>query len=335
MRRKEKIQVKCDNCGKPKEVSEWHFKNYKQHYCGVVCSNEGRSRRIEVSCSHCGKATHKKLSVVNSKKTEMTFCSRECCYAFRRLNPKHSPNYKGRESISVFVCQVCGIHFERTERAARRSASKTCSSTCRAEWQSLNYSGENHPSWKGGEPLFACANCGRVVSRSLTEMAQKRTKRVFCCLKCKGEWWSVHQRGENNPNWINTKRQTQCRVCGKTFTTSPYKLRNTAFLCCSNKCKNRYHSRLMWRGGAIYSYGENWTEQRKKARERDNHTCQHCGITRQEHGRNLAVHHIRPFREFGYIRGKNENYLQANELTNLITLCASCHPKAERGKIAL
>jgi DEAD/DEAH box helicase domain-containing protein len=43
----------------------------------------------------------------------------------------------------------------------------------------------------------------------------------------------------------------------------------------------------------------------------------------------LHVHHLRPFREFGYARGENENYLQANDLDNLITVCPSCHAKIE------
>jgi DEAD/DEAH box helicase domain-containing protein len=44
------------------------------------------------------------------------------------------------------------------------------------------------------------------------------------------------------------------------------------------------------------------------------------------------VHHIRPFREFGYIPGENENYLLANALDNLITLCPTCHHRAESAR---
>jgi DEAD/DEAH box helicase domain-containing protein len=46
----------------------------------------------------------------------------------------------------------------------------------------------------------------------------------------------------------------------------------------------------------------------------------------------LHVHHIRPFREYGYVRGQNEHYLIANQLENLITLCPSCHRRAEAGQ---
>jgi DEAD/DEAH box helicase domain-containing protein len=47
--------------------------------------------------------------------------------------------------------------------------------------------------------------------------------------------------------------------------------------------------------------------------------------------RHHDVHHIRPFRDFGYRAETNRLYLQANALDNLITLCPSCHHQAEAG----
>jgi DEAD/DEAH box helicase domain-containing protein len=44
------------------------------------------------------------------------------------------------------------------------------------------------------------------------------------------------------------------------------------------------------------------------------------------------MHHIRPFREFGYVPGQNDHYRQANRLENLVTLCPSCHRRAEAGQ---
>ncbi|HKZ70771.1 MAG TPA: DUF1998 domain-containing protein, partial [Anaerolineales bacterium] len=44
---------------------------------------------------------------------------------------------------------------------------------------------------------------------------------------------------------------------------------------------------------------------------------------------------LRPFREFGYMRGQNENYTLANELDNLLTLCPSCHHKVETAQRAV
>jgi DEAD/DEAH box helicase domain-containing protein len=46
----------------------------------------------------------------------------------------------------------------------------------------------------------------------------------------------------------------------------------------------------------------------------------------------LHIHHIRPFREYGYVAGENENYRLANHIDNLATLCASCHRRAEAGQ---
>ena len=40
----------------------------------------------------------------------------------------------------------------------------------------------------------------------------------------------------------------------------------------------------------------------------------------------------RPFREYGYVPGVNENYRQANQIDNLMTLCPSCHRRAEAGQ---
>ncbi len=78
-------------------------------------------------------------------------------------------------------------------------------------------------------------------------------------------------------------------------------------------------------------YGPNWPEQRDKARARDGYRCVLCGAP-ESPGRQHDVHHIRPFRSFGYLPGVNENYRLANQLDNLRTLCRSCHQKVERGQ---
>ena len=75
-------------------------------------------------------------------------------------------------------------------------------------------------------------------------------------------------------------------------------------------------------------YGPNWQKQRKLARTRDEFKCTVCGkpeASEREH----HVHHKKPFRTFGYVRGENENYLQANRLDNLMTVCPECHARIE------
>jgi DEAD/DEAH box helicase domain-containing protein len=67
-------------------------------------------------------------------------------------------------------------------------------------------------------------------------------------------------------------------------------------------------------------YGPNWPQQRDAARKRDHYTCQNCGAV--EDGRSHDVHHKIPFRAF-------DDFLDANRLENLVTLCPACHRRAE------
>lgn len=77
-----------------------------------------------------------------------------------------------------------------------------------------------------------------------------------------------------------------------------------------------------WRGGYKPYYGPNWSEQRRKVLARDNYRCIQCGRAKEGNRKELDVHHIIPFGEFGI-----EHYAEANREENLITLCMSCHRK--------
>lgn len=79
---------------------------------------------------------------------------------------------------------------------------------------------------------------------------------------------------------------------------------------------------------APIDYGPSWERARARALERDEHRCRQCGAAERE-SRSHDVHHIQPFRSFGYIPGENRNDRIANELDNLITLCPTCHQRAE------
>jgi DEAD/DEAH box helicase domain-containing protein len=78
-------------------------------------------------------------------------------------------------------------------------------------------------------------------------------------------------------------------------------------------------------------YGPSWPDASRGARARDGHRCRQCGAPERE-GRAHDVHHLRPFREFGYLPGENRNDRQANTLDNLVTLCSTCHHRAEAAR---
>ncbi len=78
-------------------------------------------------------------------------------------------------------------------------------------------------------------------------------------------------------------------------------------------------------------YGPDWPAQRDAARARDGYACRHCGAPEQV-GRQHDVHHLVPFRSFGYVPGVNDFHKYANRLENLITLCPACHHRVEQAR---
>ncbi len=83
--------------------------------------------------------------------------------------------------------------------------------------------------------------------------------------------------------------------------------------------------------GVIFApndYGPDWDRIRNEILDRDQHRCRKCGAA-EPPGRSHDVHHLRPFREFGYRRGVNRNDQLANVPENLITLCRACHHRVE------
>jgi DEAD/DEAH box helicase domain-containing protein len=82
---------------------------------------------------------------------------------------------------------------------------------------------------------------------------------------------------------------------------------------------------------APVDYGPSWSQARELARARDEYRCRQCGAPERPELAH-SVHHIKPFREFGYIPGENQFDKLANKLDNLITLCATCHQRAESAR---
>ncbi|MFH2007843.1 MAG: DEAD/DEAH box helicase [bacterium] len=85
-----------------------------------------------------------------------------------------------------------------------------------------------------------------------------------------------------------------------------------------------------WRRDAVGYRGPDWQAQRRLVRARDGFACVHCGES--EAARQHDIHHLRPFRSFGYVRGVNRAHREANQSDNLVTLCRSCHARAENNQ---
>lgn len=81
---------------------------------------------------------------------------------------------------------------------------------------------------------------------------------------------------------------------------------------------------------SVNDYGPNWAEVRQQVRVRDQFRCTQCGAP-ESPLRQHDVHHLTPFRTFGYVPGVNEHYKVANRLTNLTLVCRGCHLRLEAG----
>ncbi len=102
------------------------------------------------------------------------------------------------------------------------------------------------------------------------------------------------------------------------------------WLCFAEPLVERLRGQGLWQGDPN-DYGPNWPAQRDLARARDGFKCTQCGAAERPN-RQHDVHHLRPFRSFGYQPGRNELYLAANDLANLRTLCRTCHQRLEQGQ---
>lgn len=237
-------------------------------------------------------------------------------------------------------CDNCGKIIELHPYRLKTSQHHFCDRACKGEWSTKNNTGKNHPKWMG-EATITCDQCGRTFRRANTNKLA-RNAHNFCSRACKGEWLKTAFAGENNPNWSEPVRKP-CDYCGKPLARQHARVGTVdrRYHFCNMQCRADWQSENrsgenspLWQGGVGKTYGPKWKAQAAKARKRDGHKCRNCGKTAEQNGRELDVHHIRPFRSFGYVRGQNENHKQANALSNLVTLCHSCHILADREEMS-
>jgi predicted transcriptional regulator len=184
---------------------------------------------------------------------------------------------------------------------------------------------------------FNCEQCQKECE--ITKAKFERVKNHFCSIKCSGIAKIGKFLGEKNPNWKGVRKpkkqyprkklETQCKNCNARVFRSKQDIKNAKYgNFCSKECKSLWLSTNV-NGDKIYNfaggykeyYGPSWGSAKILARRRDNNTCQRCFKTKLENNnKNMDVHHLVPFREFGV-----ENHLQANRPNNLKCFCIVCH----------
>lgn len=287
---------------------------------------------VSIKCEHCGESFKRPSWQMTG---EHQYCSSDCYHA-------------SKQNKMQVECAHCGSHFYR--RRDREHSRYFCSRTCQHAASKTRVS-------------VPCTQCGKLVERKPSQI--KKVKNVFCSRKCQG----AQQRNQVTDSCAHCGKEitrpacqmqhdrhfcsmecrsavadiyavVECQNCGQQFESFEPPSRRNKF--CSPECRGEHRSKslsgensAMWAGGWKSYYGPDWNRQSRKARQRDNHTCQICGLVESENYRALDVHHIKPFSTFGYAAGENDNHKQANHIDNLVTLCPACHGAVEHGDAEL
>lgn len=259
------------------------------------------------ACAVCGKDFYVTPSDVAARPCRT--CSAECSSIARRKE-------------RFVTCEMCGTPF----RPPRRT-SRFCSDRCaRAHTRKGKLRGR----------LVACEVCGKEA------WEHPSRPRRFCSRACaqillpqarKGVTWSADvrarmsagQKKRDNSKHRKPPTPLVCTNCGETWYlpgrlaqhANKRKFCGRACFLAYAKAHPEWSGRFL--GGPWPHYGPNWPAQRRAARERDGNACQDCG----QQGSRLPVHHIRPRRDF------LDDYVAANDLDNLVTLCRPCHQRRE------
>lgn len=271
-------------------------------------ARETKPKRIQI-CPHCTKSFAAYVS------DDRTFCSKKCYTEAHRI---------------MVICAGCDKEFNAKMSAKSRSKQHFCSHECY-----LAHKIRNRIIFE-----FACEQCGITYTRTRQQIAVHDRHR-FCSRQCVNIWNKSNALA-GNANPLHNSVSVPCSACGKMLTRQPYRLRYYKEQFCNTTCMGNWqsqhrvgHSSYSWKGGKVYYYGPNFQQQARSARKRDGYCCRKCGIHQSKLGKKLDVHHITPFRKFGYIHGKNDNYLKANALANLVSLCAKCHKQIEHGRASV
>ncbi len=285
----------------PKPQTEHAYAQPKR----IVVTPSGK-RVFYYNCSGCGR----EFSRGRHRPSQKKYCGNECRNkAFGALGTakKGQPRTDAeRKNMSEGQRAAWAVPEIRRKRIESMKGTKKRKPTKRKKSTARTYS-------------YTCTGCGKFFTTP-----RKRTgKNKFHSAECRNKWQSTQKKGENvrcaNPKCKNEfyrrasrpERKYCSMDCAKTDPAYWQKVGDTR--------KKRYQRNWEWEG---------WKEKRTDrafwdpiaaaVREKDRHQCQGCGSKWKRGEKRYHVHHIIPRSLGGY-----------DEFWNLITLCPSCHRKAD------
>lgn len=261
--------------------------------------------KIEVICAICGSHFQRFPSQIGQN----SYCSRACLG-------------KAKQNRISLTCENCGRAFERTASRVRDDGHAFCCVECMVK----HTRGEHNPNFAGGMKTIVCEECGRSVER--LPCHANRCDHSYCSQACMGIA-SRRRAGNNSALWRST--EVKCDWCGASIWRPPSAIKGREHFFCDFNCYGEWCSAVRigencpsWRGGSPTwrYYGPNWRDMRERTLQRDEYRCCSCGVKEDELDAPLHVHHIRAFVDC-------DNWQEANQLSNLIALCPTCHGHLE------
>jgi len=236
------------------------------------------------------------------------FCSRACQKNPRKLcaHCRIEPVHDGHPSRKY--CSLACAYADR--RFRQRPKCPVCevpisyeSKTCRRHIHSLERQSRERE----------CVGCGKRFSPYPSTIGRSGIR--FCSRRCRVD-----------SGYRPAMLDVSCYYCGAQFKRTRAAIAREIHTFCSKTCAWNYNSgprNRGWRGGIRGWRGMGWERARKAARQRDK-VCRLCGKTPKENCQRLSVDHIVPYSTF-------DDPEQANDLSNLVSLCRSCHAKKTHG----
>lgn len=166
---------------------------------------------------------------------------------------------------------------------------------------------ENNTQFNDYKQTIFCHTCGELVPVTDYELGDRR----YCSRECYDDGRDMNPR---NRVW------RVCEECGSRFKTAASQ--NKKF--CSHECYSEHIYEGNQTLNRIFRKREVQKGWRERVFERDNYTCQDCGVR----GKELQAHHKVPVSEIiREIDSKEDipSHTLFNDVSNGVTLCKSCH----------
>lgn len=161
------------------------------------------------------------------------YCSVECHKAVKR---------SGGE-MKTCAGPSCDETFWVKPHLIKKQNNHFCGQPCKAEWQSENVFGENHPCYN--RETVKCDYCGDSLEVRQNRAAQDHQ---FCGDKdCHANWLSENRSGENSHLWKGGQVELECswRECSNTVHRCPAEAKANDNQFCSEECRGNWLSENM------------------------------------------------------------------------------------------